>query len=106
MSSSVLTYFSISEIFWMTNSLQRDQTYYVIDVVCWRSHSLYDCTAEFRFFWLNSKLSESGASNPPSHYHKYRFLPVSIYDCNHVGLLAAYMSEVPYVRDGLAFYNK
>ncbi|KAF3964551.1 hypothetical protein CMV_011166 [Castanea mollissima] len=56
---------------------ELDQTYYVIDMVCWREYSLYDCTAEFRFFWLSSKLAET-----------------------------AYTGAVPYVKDGLLFYNK
>ena len=86
--------------------LQLDQTYYVIDMVCWRGYSLYDCTAEFRFFWLNSKLAESGACDAPSHYHKYRFNLVPAYNCDHNGLYAAYTEAAPYVKDGLLFYNK
>lgn len=85
---------------------EPDQTYYVIDMVCWRGYSLYDCTAEFRFFWLNSKLAETGACNPPSTYHKYRFSVVPIYDCDEIGLQAAYSGVVPYIKDGLLFYNK
>lgn len=87
-------------------SLQPDQTYYVIDMVCWRGYSLYDCTAEFRFFWLNSKLAETGACNPPSLYHRYRFSVVPIYDCDLNGLQAAYAGALPYGKDGLLFYNK
>ncbi|XP_057728459.1 uncharacterized protein LOC130944248 [Arachis stenosperma] len=83
-----------------------DQTYYVIDMVCWRGYSLYDCAAEFRFFWLNSKLAETGACEPPSHYHKYRFSLVPVYCCDQSGLCAAYTGSVPYVKDGLLFYNK
>ncbi|XP_057439258.1 uncharacterized protein LOC130731086 [Lotus japonicus] len=85
---------------------ELDQTYYVIDMVCWRDYSLYDCTAEFRFFWLNSKVAESGACDPPSHYHKYRFSLVPVYSCDRDGLYAAYTAPVPYVKDGLLFYNK
>ncbi|XXG78504.1 hypothetical protein AAC387_Pa08g2439 [Persea americana] len=85
---------------------EPDQTYYVIDMVCWRGYSLYDCTAEFRFFWLNSKLTETGACNPPSVYHRYRFSIVPIYDCDQNGLHAAYAGAVPYGKDGLLFYNK
>ncbi|CAL9764468.1 unnamed protein product [Musa acuminata subsp. burmannicoides] len=85
---------------------EPNQTYYVIDMVCWRGYSLYDCTAEFRFFWLNSKLAESGACNPPSTYHRYTFSVVPIYDCDQAGLHAAYSSVVPYVKDGLLFHNK
>ncbi|XP_072961428.1 uncharacterized protein [Typha angustifolia] len=85
---------------------EPDETYYVIDMVCWRGYSLYDCSAEFRFFWLNSKLTETGACNPPSAYHRYRFSIVPIYDCNPMGLHAAYSGAVPYAKDGLLFYNK
>ncbi|OMO84080.1 snurportin-1 [Corchorus capsularis] len=85
---------------------ELDQTYYVIDVVCWNGYSLYDCTAEFRFYWLNSKLEESGACSPPSYYHKYRFSAVPVYNCDQDGLYTAYTGAVPYVKDGLLFYNK
>ncbi|KAF3954296.1 hypothetical protein CMV_020335, partial [Castanea mollissima] len=85
---------------------ESDQTYYVIDMVCWREYSLYDCTAEFRFFWLSSKLAETGACDPPSQYHRYRFSPVRVYNCDQAGLSAAYTGAVPYVKDGLLFYNK
>ncbi|KAA3460583.1 snurportin-1 [Gossypium australe] len=85
---------------------ELDQTYYVIDMVCWNGYSLYDCTAEFRFYWLNSKLEESGACNAPSHYHKFRFSAVPVYNCDQSGLYAAYTGVVPYAKDGLLFYNK
>lgn len=85
---------------------EADQTYYVIDMVCWRGYSLYDCTAEFRFFWLNSKLAETGACDPPSQYHRYRFSLVPVYNCDQDGLSAAYTGPAPYVKDGLLFYNK
>ncbi|XP_023529237.1 snurportin-1 [Cucurbita pepo subsp. pepo] len=85
---------------------EMDQTYYVIDMICWRGYSLYDCTAEFRFFWLNSKLVESGASEPPSYYHKYKFSLVPVYTCDQNGFYAAYTGAAPYIKDGLLFYNK
>ncbi|XP_057480600.1 uncharacterized protein LOC130767674 [Actinidia eriantha] len=85
---------------------ELDQTYYVIDMVCWAGYSLYECTAEFRFFWLNSKLAESGACDSPSFYHKYRFGLVPVYNCDQAGLHIAYTGPVPFVKDGLLFYNK
>ncbi|KAG8365323.1 hypothetical protein BUALT_Bualt18G0092700 [Buddleja alternifolia] len=81
---------------------EPDQTYYVIDLVCWSGMSLYECTAEFRFFWLNSKLDEIGGGND----RKYRFSAVVVYNCDQEGLKAAYTGMVPYVKDGLLFYNK
>lgn len=86
--------------------LQGDQTYYVVDMVCWRGYSYYDCEAEFRFFWLDSKLAETRASEAPSYYHKYRFCVVPRYKCDQSGLYAAYAGGTPYVKDGLLFYNK
>ncbi|CAN6914513.1 hypothetical protein HID58_078149 [Brassica napus] len=85
---------------------EADQTYYVIDMVCWRGYSLYECTAEFRFFWLQSKLDETGACDPPSFYHKFRFSVVPFYNCDQSGLHSAYTGSLPYVKDGLLFYNK
>ncbi|XP_038623474.1 snurportin-1-like isoform X2 [Tachyglossus aculeatus] len=35
-----------------------NQTYYVLDVMCWRGHPVYDCQTDFRFYWVHSKLSE------------------------------------------------
>ena len=32
--------------------------YYILDVMCWKGYALYDCTAEFRLFWLRGKLEE------------------------------------------------
>ncbi|XP_014800264.1 PREDICTED: snurportin-1 isoform X2 [Calidris pugnax] len=34
------------------------QTYYILDVMCWRGHPVYDCQTDFRFFWLFSKIQE------------------------------------------------
>jgi snurportin-1 len=85
---------------------QADETYYIIDMICWRGYSLYDCTAEFRFFWVNSKLAETSAGDPPSTYHRYRFSAIPIYECTLEGLQAAYSGSTPYVKDGMLFYNK
>ncbi|KAI3777667.1 hypothetical protein L1987_47468 [Smallanthus sonchifolius] len=85
---------------------ELDQTYYVIDMVCWAGISFYECTAEFRFFWMNSKLVESGACEAPSTYHRYRFSLIPVYSCDHEGLQTAYAGAVSYVKDGLLFYNK
>eukprot|EP01018_Ginkgo_biloba_P035149 Gb_30822 [translate_table: standard] len=85
---------------------EPNQTYYIIDMICWRGYSLYDCSAEFRFFWLNSKIAETGACDSPSTYHRYQFSVVPIYDCDRSGLQAAYNGPLPYVKDGLLFCNR
>ncbi|RAL53467.1 unnamed protein product [Cuscuta campestris] len=85
---------------------ELDQTYYVIDMVGWAGFSLYECTAEFRFYWLNTKLAETGACDAPSTYHRYRFSSVLVYNCDQEGLHSAYTGPVPYAKDGLLFINK
>ncbi|KAG6403756.1 hypothetical protein SASPL_135987 [Salvia splendens] len=80
-----------------------DETYYVIDMVCLTGMPMYECTTEFRFFWLSSKLAESEACNDPSPYHKYRFMTLLVYSCDKEGLKAAYTGQVSYVKDGLLF---
>ncbi|KAJ0883048.1 putative snurportin-1 [Helianthus annuus] len=59
-------------------------------MVCWAGISFYECTAEFIFFWMNSKLVESGACEAPSTYHRYRFSLVPVYSCDHEGLQTPY----------------
>jgi len=71
--------------------VQPDETYYIIDMICWRGYSMHDYAAEFRFFWLNSKLTETSAGDPPSAYHRYKFGVVPIYECTLQGLQAAYL---------------
>ena len=67
---------------------------------------MYDCAAEFRFFWLNSKLTETSAGHPPSAYHRHKFSVVPIYECALQGLQAAYIGSTSYAKDGLLFYSK
>ncbi|GAQ80912.1 m3G-cap-specific nuclear import receptor [Klebsormidium nitens] len=85
---------------------EPDQTYYVIDMMCWKGYPLYDCASSFRLFWIATKLPETDAFRPPAHYHRFRFAPVQVYDADPGGIHLAYAGEVPYQRDGLLFYNK
>ncbi|GFR46702.1 hypothetical protein Agub_g8321 [Astrephomene gubernaculifera] len=43
-----------------------NNTYYIQDLLCWRGYALYDCAAEFRAFWLASKLQEEGLTEQVS----------------------------------------
>lgn len=85
---------------------EPDKTYYVIDMMCWRGYSLFDCTAEFRFFWMTTKLAETGALGAPSAHHHYQFSVVPVYECNVAALQAVYSGPVPFQRDGILFYNR
>ena len=60
-----------------------DRTLYVLDLMCWAGYLLYDCGAEFRMFWAQSKLAELDAAASPAATtdHSLRFRPVSAHPC-------------------------
>eukprot|EP00242_Pyramimonas_sp_CCMP2087_P014178 CAMPEP_0198218704 /NCGR_PEP_ID=MMETSP1445-20131203/70703_1 /TAXON_ID=36898 /ORGANISM="Pyramimonas sp., Strain CCMP2087" /LENGTH=394 /DNA_ID=CAMNT_0043895857 /DNA_START=64 /DNA_END=1244 /DNA_ORIENTATION=+ len=85
---------------------EPDQTYYVIDLMCWKGQAVYDCAYEFRMFWVQSKLSETRVLEEPGPLHRYRFAILPACECSPAGLQEAYAAPVPYVRGGLLFYNR
>ena len=69
--------------------------------MCWKGYSLYSCSAEFRLFWVQSKLAESdataahaasitrgggGAGQQEKQQGTRRFLPLPAYRCTPGGL--------------------
>ncbi|KAI5069245.1 hypothetical protein GOP47_0015546 [Adiantum capillus-veneris] len=84
---------------------KADNIYYVIDMMCWRGYSLYDCNYEFRHFWIKSKLEETGIFASPK-CHRYQFSIVHAFECDKAGLERAYNGNVPFERDGCLFLNR
>ncbi|KDO22897.1 hypothetical protein SPRG_11741 [Saprolegnia parasitica CBS 223.65] len=82
-----------------------DGTFYVLDVMCWKGYLLYDCTAEFRFYWLQDKLSETSAATISS-ANPFAFQPIPYFDCTPEGLSTAYYGAFSFSKDGLLFYCK
>uniref|UniRef100_F6SEX2 Snurportin-1 n=1 Tax=Macaca mulatta TaxID=9544 RepID=F6SEX2_MACMU len=68
-----------------------NQTYYVLDVMCWRGHPFYDCQTDFRFYWMHSKLPEEEGLGEKTKLNPVR--PVG-------------PQELPLCVDGLLFYHK
>ena len=71
----------------------RGGTYRVLDVVAWNGTSMYDCDAEFRFFWAQTRLTqECDACEPPdpSVGREYAFAPTPWYECYADGVRRAY----------------
>ncbi|KAL4439876.1 hypothetical protein ABPG75_002877 [Micractinium tetrahymenae] len=112
-----------------------DQTYYVLDLMCWKGYSLYHCSAEFRLFWVQSKLAESGATSAfatsllgvssssggsgssmgngsgvgqpaAAPAAVRRFQPLPAYRCTPEGLATAHSGPVSFQRDGLLLLHK
>lgn len=89
------------------------------DVMSWRGHDVYDCTAEFRIFWGHSKLAEvqhPGDCHPPctsqqqqqqqQQQGRRRFVGLPAYEATPTGLQAAYSTPAPFSRDGLYFIHR
>jgi snurportin-1 len=94
-----------------TSTSGRRGTYRVLDVVAWNGTSMYDCDAEFRFFWAHTRLTqECDACEPPnpSVGRDYAFAPTPWYECDADGVRRAYEARdvCDYEVDGLLFYHK
>jgi snurportin-1 len=78
--------------------------YYLIDMMIWRCRELYDCTTEFRFFWMHSKLEEDNVNLRAT--YKKQFIPLVVFPATSSGIQSAYSDPVPFTRDGLYFIHR
>ena len=88
---------------------ETSQCYWICDVMCWKGHSVYDCTSEFRLFWLNQKLAEDaqGVTNRDQASNEYPLVPVTWFTADQAGLEATYKTMgLHYTRDGLLFVHR
>ncbi|XP_038069008.1 snurportin-1-like isoform X2 [Patiria miniata] len=87
---------------------EATQTFYVLDIMCWRGHPVYDSDTEFRFYWLQTKLSEAPELAVQSSINPYRFLALPSYPCNPSAIENTMAKPPPFEAelDGLLFYHK
>ncbi|XP_044294849.1 snurportin-1 isoform X2 [Varanus komodoensis] len=85
---------------------EAKQTYYILDVMCWRGHPVYDCQTDFRFYWLQSKMQEEGALGEKSRLNPFRFVGLESYSCSPESLRKVLATDFPFEVDGLLFYHK
>ena len=88
---------------------EPDSTYYVLDAMCWKGYLLYDCTAEFRSYWLHSKLAEMEAPlrRIAAGSNDFRFVALNKLKVGEdaYGINASYAGAHEYARDGILLYN-
>lgn len=84
---------------------EAEGIYYILDIMCWKNHPIYDSETEFRFFWLNSKLSETPEVMTKSKENPYQFLPLTNYPCTKEAISAA-VAGASFEVDGVLFYHK
>ncbi|CAM9441530.1 unnamed protein product [Discosporangium mesarthrocarpum] len=86
---------------------ELDSTFYVLDMMAWKGYPLYNCSAEFRLFWVRTKLQEAtGHLGTVGAGNDHRIVAISHLECDLDGLRHAYSSPCPYIRDGLIFVLK
>ncbi len=82
-------------------------TYFVVDVMCWRGHPVYDSDTNFRFYWLRTKISEEGDGlSTHSRFNPYVFLPMDSYPGTSSSLTEVLGTKWPLEVDGLLFFHK
>ncbi|NWI90193.1 SPN1 protein, partial [Pitta sordida] len=85
---------------------EAQQTYYILDVMCWRGHPVYDCQTDFRFFWLSSKLQEEEGLGEKSRINPYKFVGLQNFPCSSDSLRELLATDFPFEVDGLLFYHR
>uniref|UniRef100_A0A8C6GT01 Snurportin-1 n=1 Tax=Mus spicilegus TaxID=10103 RepID=A0A8C6GT01_MUSSI len=83
-----------------------NQTYYVLDVMCWRGHPFYDCQTDFRFYWMHSKLPEEEGLGEKTKINPFKFVGLKNFPCTPESLCEVLSMDFPFEVDGLLFYHK
>ncbi|XP_008558106.1 snurportin-1 isoform X1 [Microplitis demolitor] len=86
--------------------VRKEQSYYVLDVLSWSNQTFLDCDAEFRHFWLNSKLEETVGLSTQSKLNQYPILSLPNIFCN--GNLTNFLQNLSpsLPLDGILFYHR
>ncbi|RWS09191.1 Snurportin-1-like protein [Dinothrombium tinctorium] len=87
---------------------EASKTFYVLDVIHWNDVSFYDSEAEFRFFWLTSKLNECPEISDISDLNEYKFVCLNRHKCNLKSVETAVQEKREFTEqiDGLLFFHK
>ncbi|XP_053405352.1 uncharacterized protein LOC123523052 [Mercenaria mercenaria] len=82
-----------------------EKTFYVLDIMNWKDHPVYDSDTDFRFFWMMSKLQEFPEAGEVSKLNPYKFVPLQYHSCKKENLQQIYSSATQQF-DGCLFYHK
>ncbi|XP_024061184.1 snurportin-1 isoform X3 [Terrapene carolina triunguis] len=73
-----------------------NQTYYILDVMCWRGHPVYDCQTDFRFYWLHSKIQEEEGLAEKSRINPFKFVGLQSFPCTPESLCKVLAMDFPF----------
>ncbi|XP_061629405.1 snurportin-1 [Phyllopteryx taeniolatus] len=83
-----------------------DRTFYILDIMCWRGHPVYDCPTDFRFYWLQSKVQETDGLAEIAKRNPFRFVSLQSTECTATSIHKALAAEYSFNVDGLLFYHR
>lgn len=87
---------------------KSNRSYYILDVLAWNNQCFNNCDAEFRFYWLQTKLIEIDSISEISGNNAFSFYLLPSYPCN-MGILETVLNSDSLVADvsidGLLFYH-
>ncbi|XP_072038284.1 snurportin-1-like [Amphiura filiformis] len=84
------------------------RTFFVLDIMCWNGHPIYDSETEFRFYWLHTKFSEEPRLASQSKLNPFMFVPLPSCPCDASSLAETMSKPLPFQvpLDGVLFYHK
>ncbi|XP_052276684.1 uncharacterized protein LOC127875954 isoform X2 [Dreissena polymorpha] len=82
-----------------------EKTFYVLDIMNWKNHPVYDSDTDFRFFWMLSKLQEVPEAGEVSKINPYKFIPLQYHACKKDTLQNVFESATQQF-DGCLFYHR
>uniref|UniRef100_T1JE87 Snurportin-1 n=1 Tax=Strigamia maritima TaxID=126957 RepID=T1JE87_STRMM len=85
-----------------------ERTFYVLDVMCWTGHPVYDSETEFRFYWMNSKLAEIPEISVQSKINQFKFVALQYFEYSSLDLHRVMSRPMQFKvdLDGILFYHK
>lgn len=83
------------------------RTFYVLDILSWGDHPVYDSDTEFRTYWKATKIRDN--AEKISRYSKINpliFLDLPSYSCSNESITKVLSQKWPVQVDGLLFIHK
>ncbi|KAK3801756.1 hypothetical protein RRG08_043772 [Elysia crispata] len=81
------------------------KTFYILDLMCWNGHAVYDSETEFRFYWLHEKLQEFSELGQISKINPYLFVGLPSFRCTQEDIASA-VDAATFEIDGVLFFHK
>ncbi|KMQ86790.1 snurportin-1-like protein [Lasius niger] len=88
--------------------VKSQQVYYILDILYWSRLPFTNCEAEFRLYWINSKIRETTEfKERDTDINKYPILSLQNIDCNSdLSSALTHLDFEPNCIDGFLFYHR